>query len=67
MVFWAEELIELAKQISDKMESIDSPKDENGNIIAGTDEVKEFNKCAFALMDCNDKLKGLLKDDTNKN
>lgn len=67
MVFWAEELVELAKQISDKMESIDIPTDENGNSIYGTDEVRKFNRYAFALMSCNSKLKELLKEDTNEN
>ena len=67
MVFWAEELIKLAKQVSDKMESIDVPTDENGKAIAGTDEVRKFNKYVFALAGCNGKLKELLKEDENEN
>lgn len=67
MVFWAKELIELAKQISDKMESIDVPKDENGKAIYGTDELRKFNKYALALMGCNGWLKKLLEEDTNEN
>lgn len=67
MVFWAEELIEFAKRISDKMESIDIPTDENGNSIYGTDEVKKFNKYAFALMGCNSRLKELLTEEEDEN
>lgn len=63
MVFWAEELIELTKKVSDKIEAIDVPKDENGDTIYGTDEVIKFNKYAFALFGCIDTLRKLLEEE----
>lgn len=62
MVFLAEELCVLVKKVSDKMEEIEAPKDENGNIIAGTPEVRQFNKYAFALMGCMSRLKEILEE-----
>ena len=64
MVFWAEELIELTKKVSDKMEIMaeNSPKDEKGNTIAGTPEVIAFNKGAFALAGCTGKLNEVLQE-----
>lgn len=50
MVVWTEEIIKLATEISDKMEAINAPKNENGEYIAGTPEIIQFNQYAFALM-----------------
>lgn len=63
MVFWADEVIELATEISEKMESLmaDAPKDGNGKYIPGTPEIRKFNKYMFGLTDALQKL-----DDTNK-
>jgi len=65
MVFWAEELIELSKKVSDKIETCmeNTPKDDNGNRIAGSDEIIEFNKYAFALFGCIDTLRKLLEEE----
>lgn len=65
MVIWAEELIELTKKVSDKMEVCmeNAPKDENEIRIAGTDEIIEFNKYAFALSGCIVRLKELLEEE----
>ena len=64
MVFWAEELIELVKKVSNKMEICmeNAPKDENGNRIAGTVEIMQFNQYAFALFGCIDRLRKLLEE-----
>ena len=64
MVFWAEELTELTKKVSDKMETMaeNSPKDEKGIAIAGTPEVIAFNKGVFALAGCVGKLMKLLQE-----
>lgn len=65
MVFWAEELSELVKKVSDKMEAIEAPKDENGEIIAGTPEVIQFNKYVFALAGCIGRLKEVIGESEN--
>lgn len=62
MVFWAEELIKLAEEVSNKMESIDAPKDENGQYIYGTPEIIQFNKYAFALARATRHLKEALDE-----
>lgn len=65
MVFWAEELNQLVKKVSDKMEACmeNAPKDKNENRIAGSDQVIEFNKYAFALFGCIDTLRKLLEEE----
>lgn len=70
MVFWAKELIELVNQISERMEvlAVNAPTDKVGKVIAGTEEVREFNEYAFALMECTTTLKVLVnKENTNEN
>ena len=60
MVFWADELVKKAKELSDKMEvwSANAPRDEEGNVLAGTPEVRQFNRCVFALSEAIMVLRG---------
>ena len=43
-----------------------APRDKNGNRIAVSDEVMQFNQYAFALFNCIDTLRKLLEEDKNK-
>lgn len=62
MVLFAEELINLAEEVSNRMESIDAPKDENGQYIYGTPEIRQFNHYVFALMDASRILKKAMEE-----
>lgn len=68
MIYWANELIKMAEEMSDNMElwSDDAPRDTEGHILAGTPEVRRFNRCVFALSGAIEDLKRAMHDINNE-